>query len=109
MDNFIAHSCVHFTPKLDLLSIPGFRNNLKSFSWHFENLESGQSKDNFSPETLNTGLVSSGASLTSLEEVVSLALVGNPSTDGVTVIKILYGVDVLHRPNSHCIFFYWVG
>ena len=31
-----------------------------------------------------------------------------PSSDGVT-IKILYGVDVLHRPASHPIFSYWVG
>ena len=31
------------------------------------------------------------------------ALVGHPSSDGVT-IKILYGVDVLHRPASHRIF-----
>ena len=37
----------------------------------------------------------SGASLTSCGESASLALVGNPSSDGV-VIKVLYGVDVLH-------------
>ena len=56
----------------------------------------------------NTGLVSSGASLTSWEEGASLALVGHPSSDGVT-IKIPYGVDVLHRPASHPNFSYWVG
>ena len=57
----------------------------------------------------NTGLVSSGVSLTSWGEVVSLALVGNPSSDGIT-IKIPYGVDaLLHRPASHPIFSYWVG
>ena len=38
----------------------------------------------------------------------SLALVGHPSSDGVT-IKMPYGVDVLHRPASHPIFSYWVG
>ena len=36
------------------------------------------------------------------------ALVGHPSSDGVT-IKMPYGVDVLHRPALHPIFFYWVG
>ena len=53
----------------------------------------------------NTGLVSS---LTSWGEVASLALVGSPSSDSVT-IKMPYGVDVLHQPASHPIFFYWVG
>ena len=41
-------------------------------------------------------------------EVASLALVGHPSSDGVT-IKMTYGVDVLHRPGSDPIFSYWVG
>ena len=45
------------------------------------------------PRLCNTGLVSSGASLTSWEEGASLALVGHPSSDGVT-IKIPYMVDV---------------
>ena len=49
----------------------------------------------FSPQDLNTELVSSGASLTSWGEGASLALVGYPSSDGVT-IKMPYGVDVLH-------------
>ena len=40
--------------------------------------------------------MSSGASLTSWGEGASLALVGHPSSDGIT-IKILYGVDVLHH------------
>ena len=57
---------------------------------------------------LNTGLVSSGDSLTSWGEGASLALVGNPSSDGIT-IKMPYGVDVLHRPALHPIFSYWVG
>ena len=39
--------------------------------------------------------VSSGASLTSCGEGASLALVGNPSSDGI-VIKMPYGVEVLH-------------
>ena len=56
----------------------------------------------------STGLVSSGASLTSWGEGTSLALVGHPSSDSVT-IKMLYGVDVLHQPASHPIFSYWVG
>ena len=56
----------------------------------------------------NTGLVSSRVSLTSWGEGASLALVGHPSGDGVTV-KIYYGVDVfLHRPALYPIFPYWV-
>ena len=56
----------------------------------------------------NAGLVSSGASLTSWGEVDSLALVGHPSSDGVT-IRVHYGVDVLlHRPALDPIFSYWV-
>ena len=55
-----------------------------------------------------TGLVSSvGASLTSWEGA-SLALVGHPSSDGVT-IKMPFGLDVLHRPAFHPIFSHWVG
>ena len=42
--------------------------------------------------------MSSGATLTSWGECASLALVGHPSSDGVT-IKMPYGVDVLHRPH----------
>ena len=46
-------------------------------------------------------MVSSRASLTSWEEGASLALVGHPSSDGVT-IKIPYWVDVLlHQPALH--------
>ena len=41
-------------------------------------------------------------------EGASLALVGHPSSDGVS-IKMPYGVDVLHQPASHPIFSYWVG
>ena len=47
------------------------------------------------PRLRNTGLVSSGASLTSWVGDASLALVGHPSSDGIT-IKMPYGVDVLH-------------
>ena len=50
----------------------------------------------------------SGVSLTSWGEGASLALVGHPSSDGVT-IKMPYGVDVLHQPALHPIFSYWVG
>ena len=62
----------------------------------------------YPPRVWNTGLVSSGAILTSWGEGASLALVGHPSSDGIT-IKMPYGVDVLHRPTSHPIFSYWVG
>ena len=41
-------------------------------------------------------------------EGASLALVGHPSSDGV-MIKMPYGVDVLHRPALHPIFSYWIG
>ena len=47
------------------------------------------------PETLNTGLVSSRASLTSGGEGASLALIGHPSSDGV-MTKMPNGVHVLH-------------
>ena len=49
------------------------------------------------------GWCPAGASLTSWGEGASLALVGHPSSDGIT-IKMPYGVDVLHRPASHPIF-----
>ena len=64
----------------------------------------------FTPKTLKyqvTEMVFSGASLTSWGEGASLALVGDPSSDGVT-IKMPYGVDALHRPAWHPIFSYWV-
>ena len=41
-------------------------------------------------------------------EGASLALIGHPSSDVVT-IKMLYGVDILHRPALHPIFSYQVG
>ena len=47
------------------------------------------------------------ASLTSWGEA-SLALVGHPSSHGVT-IKMPYGVDVLYQPVLYAIFSYWVG
>ena len=53
-----------------------------------------------SPNFPNTGLVSSRVSLTPWGEGASLALVGHPSSDCVT-IKMPYGVDVLHQPASH--------
>ena len=49
--------------------------------------------------------MSSRASLTSLGEGASLVLVGDPSSDGV-MVKMPYGVDVLHQPASKPI--YWV-
>ena len=62
----------------------------------------------FSPRHWNTGLVSSRVSLTSWGEGASLALVGHPSSHGVT-IKMPFGVDVLHGPASFPIFSYWIG
>ena len=39
----------------------------------------------------------------------SLAMVGHPSSDGVT-IKIPYGINVsLHQPASYPIFSYWIS
>ena len=60
------------------------------------------------PKHWNTGLVSSGASVTSRGEGASLALVGDLSSVAVT-IKMPYAVDVLHQPASHPNFSYWVG
>ena len=61
------------------------------------------------PKHRNTGLVSSRVSLTSWGEGASLAFVGHPSSDGIT-IKIPNWVDVLLcQPSSHPIFSYWVG
>ena len=62
----------------------------------------------YSPKTLVSSGVSSGSSLTSSRESASLALVGHPSSDGVT-IKMPYGLDVLHQPALHPIFSYWIG
>ena len=59
-------------------------------------------------ETWGTPIYFSKASLTSWREGASLVLVGNTSSDGVT-IKMPCRVDVLHRPASHPIFSYWVG
>ena len=58
---------------------------------------------NILPETLKYWLVFSGVSLTSWGEGASLALVGHSSSDGVT-IKMLYGIDVLHRRALYPIF-----
>ena len=60
------------------------------------------------PKNCATGLASSGANLTSRGEGASLALVSNPSSDGVT-IKVPYCEDVLHQPVLYLIFSYWVG
>ena len=63
----------------------------------------------FIPETFKIlGWCPAGSVLPHGGEGASLALVGHPSSDGVT-IKMPYGVDVLHRPASHSIFSYWVG
>ena len=45
-------------------------------------------------------MVSSGVNLTSWGESASLALVGHPSSDGVT-IKLPYGVDVYYIDQLH--------
>ena len=62
----------------------------------------------FSLRHWNNWWVSIGASYTSWGEGASLALVGDPSSDGIT-IKMPYGVDVFHQPDLHPIFSYWVG
>ena len=59
------------------------------------------------PAKTAVGLVASGTTLTSWQEGASLALVGNPSSDCVT-IKMPYGVDVLHQPALPPIFSYWI-
>ena len=45
--------------------------------------------------------------LTSWVEGASLALVGHPSSDGIT-IKMPYGIDVLLRPALHPIVLGWL-
>ena len=58
-----------------------------------------------SPETLKYWVgVQQGQSYL-MEEDASLALLGHPSSDGVT-IKMPYGVDVLHQPALYPIFSY---
>ena len=52
--------------------------------------------------------MSIGASLTCWKEGISLVLVGNPSSDGV-MLKMPYGVDVLHWPALHPIFSFLLG
>ena len=51
--------------------------------------------ENINPETLKYWVGVQRDSLTSWGEGASLALVGHPPTDGV-MIKMSYGVDVLH-------------
>ena len=60
-------------------------------------------------ETLKYWVGVQWVSLTSWGEGVSLALVGFPSSDCIT-INIPYGVDVLlHQQALHHIFSYWVS
>ena len=68
------------------------------------NAKKHKTKNIFSPRHSNTGLVSSGTTLTS-RGGASLALVGNPSSHGIT-IKMPDRVDVLHQSASHPIFSY---
>ena len=64
-----------------------------------------QGNEKLSPRHWNTGLVvSSGVSLTSWGEVVSLALAGQPSSDGIA-IKNTFGVDVYYIDQSHTLSF----
>ena len=58
------------------------------------------------PKTLKHWLVSCEGSLTSWREGASLALVGHPSSNGVT-IKLLYVADALHQPALYSIFSYY--
>ena len=50
------------------------------------------------------GVQRSGVSLTLWGEVVSLALAGQPSSDGIT-IKNTFGVDVYYIDQSHTLSF----
>ena len=120
--NFIYHFLVkvnHIKEKIYRLQQMWIFTRQKKYSNSNENmlfLRKTDEMDNFlrKPPTFtllrlwNTGLVSNEASLTSLGEGASLALVGHPSSGGNT-IKMPYRVDVLHRPASHPIFEYWVG
>ena len=95
--------------KINLL----FMDDLKLYSQSEKGLDSlVQTVRVFSedvpPRLGNTGLVSSRDTLTSWREGASLALIGHPSSDGIT-IKMPYGVDVSHQPAYHAIFSYWVG
>ena len=59
---------------------------------------------NILPETLKYWIgVQRGQSYLMGRRGASLALVGHPSSDGVT-IKMLYGIDVLHRRALYPIF-----
>ena len=60
------------------------------------------------PETLKYWVDVQWASLISWGEGTSLASVGDPFGDVIT-IKMSYGVNVLHQPAAHPIFSYWVG
>ena len=63
--------------------LPRQVNHFANSNYHFA-VENSQ-KIIFPQKYWNTGLVSSGASLTSWREGASLALVGNPSRDGVMI------------------------
>ena len=93
----IAMFPANFWKKTEMFYWRVFNTNSNSYiSTHYEfYIETAQCLCRL----LNTVLVSSGVNLTSWGEGASLALVCHPSSDGVT-IKMLYGVDVLHRPAS---------
>ena len=61
-----------------------------------------------SPETLKYWVGVQWGQSYLVGEGASLALVGHPSSDGV-ILKMPYGLGVLHQPALHPIFSYWVG
>ena len=129
----LANFVIRFRLKLFDLYIPHCKYQVKSHSslWFsvacaativhrnllfhlYRHNKSSESKVKFKQNLLNlkwsanTGLVTSTASLTSWGEVASLALVGYPSSDDIT-IKMPYEVDSLHWRVLDRIFSYWVG
>ena len=101
----LCDSCISYANMLFYIEINfNIKGSIKEiFKKYFKKIFHRAIEKIFPPRHWNTGLVSSGASLTSWGEGVSFVLVGNPSSDNVT-IKISYGVDVLHRPALHLIF-----
>ena len=90
------------------MEVRSYKQILMIVSMHMEYKKCTMWTMLFFAEIMKYCLVSKGASVKSWGEGASLALVGHPSSNGVT-IKMPYGVDVLHQPALHPIFSYWVG
>ena len=95
-DECFASSCDFFSCIMSKNGHTYFKNHMFKFlnyHWLFFNMTHDTPSSHggtSTPRHWNTGLVSSEASLTSWGEGASLALVGDPSSDGVT-IKMPYG------------------